>query len=64
MYVEILFPLTKVISIKFEPVITLCQTLQTWIGHNATCYHNLNVLPDALPHALPCIFSQFDMNRP
>ena len=30
------------------------QTLQTWIGHNATRYHNLNVLP----HALPYIFSE------
>ena len=28
------------------------QTLQTWIGHNATRYHNLN----ALPHALLYIF--------
>ena len=30
------------------------QTLQTWIGHNVTRYHNLN----KLPHALPCIFSE------
>ena len=28
------------------------QTLWTWIGHNATSYHNLN----PLPHALPYIF--------
>ena len=28
-----------------------------WIGHNATCYHNFNVLP----HALPYIFSQCSM---
>ena len=34
------------------------QTLQAWIGHNATRYHNLNVLPYALPQALPCIFSE------
>ena len=33
------------------------QTLQTWIGHNATRYHNLNTLPYALPHALPYILS-------
>ena len=26
------------------------QTLQTWIGHNATRYHNLNTLPHALPY--------------
>ena len=31
------------------------QTLQTWIGHNATRYHNLN----ALPHALPYISLRF-----
>ena len=30
------------------------QTLQTWIGHNAKRYHNLN----GLPHALPNIFSE------
>ena len=30
------------------------QTLKTWIGQNATCYHNLN----ALPHVLPYIFSE------
>ena len=29
----------------------------TWIGHNATCYHNLNVLPQALPY----IFFQCSM---
>ena len=29
----------------------------TWTGHNTTPYHNLN----ALPHALPYIFSQFSM---
>ena len=31
------------------------QTLQTWVGQNATRNHNLN----ALPHALPYIFSEF-----
>ena len=30
------------------------QTPQTWLGHNATRYHDLN----ALPYALPYIFSE------
>ena len=57
MYVVILFSLTKAIPILFEYVTTHYQTLQTWIGHDATCYHNFNVLPHALPH----IFSKFSM---
>ena len=60
MYVDILFPLTKAIPIMFKRVTTHFQTLQTWIDHNPTRYHNLN----ALPHALPYIFSQFNMERP
>ena len=64
MYVDVFFPLTKVIPIMFEHVTTHYQTLQTWIGHDATRYHNLNALPHALPHALPYIFSQFNMDRP
>ena len=44
----------------FERVTTYYQTLKTWIDHNATRYHNFN----ALPHALPYIFSQFNMERP
>ena len=36
MYVDILFPLTKAVPITFENVTTHYQTLQTWIGHNAT----------------------------
>ena len=52
MYVATLFPLTKAIPIMFERVTTHYQTLQTWIGHGATRYHNFN----ALPHALPYIF--------
>ena len=48
MYVDILFPLTKAIPIKFECVTTDYQTLKTWIGHNATRYHNFNVLPHTL----------------
>ena len=46
--VDIRFPLTKAISVTFEGVTTHYQTLQTWIGHNATCYHNLNAPPDVL----------------
>ena len=57
MYVDVFFPLTKAIPIMFEQVTTYYQTLQTWIGHDATCYHNFNALPYALPHALPYIFS-------
>ena len=51
MYVDILFPLTKFILFIFERVTTHYQTLQTWIGHNATRYHNFN--------PLLYIFSQF-----
>ena len=40
------------------------KTWMPWIGHNATRYHNFNMLPHGLPHALPYIFSQFDMDRP
>ena len=29
----------------FERVTTHYQTLQTWIGHDATRYHNFNALP-------------------
>ena len=57
MYVDVFFPLTKAIPIMFEHVTTHYQTLQTWIGDDATCYHNFN----ALPHALPYIFSKFSM---
>ena len=45
----------------FENVTTHYQTLEIWIGHNATRYHNFNVLPYALPHALPYIFSHLSM---
>ena len=54
MYVDIHIPLTKVIPIKFEPVTIYYQTLQTLIGHNL----------NASPQVLPCIFSQFNMDRP
>ena len=60
MYVDILFLLTKAIPIMFERVTTHDQTLQTWIGHNLMGYSNLN----ALPHALPYIFSKFNIDRP
>ena len=39
MYVDVFFPLTKAIPIMFEHVTTHYQTLQTWIGHDATRYH-------------------------
>ena len=64
MYVDVFFPLTKAIPIMFEHGTTHYQTLQTWIGHDATRCHNFNALPHALPHALPYIFSQFNMDRP
>ena len=56
MYVDIFSPLAKAIPIMFDHVTTHYQTLQTWIGHDATCYHNLN--------ALPYIFSQLNMDKP
>ena len=34
------------------------RTWVTWIDHNATRYHKFN----ALPHALPYIFSQFNID--
>ena len=64
MYVDIPFPLTKAIPIMFERVTTHYQILQTWIGDNATLYHNFIALPHASPHALPYTFSQFNMDRP
>ena len=57
MYANILLPLTKAIPIIFGHVIKHYKTLQLWIGHNGTRYHNFN----ALPHALTYIFSQFSM---
>ena len=60
-YVDILFPLAKAISIMLERVTTHYQTLKTWIDHIATRYHNFTALPHALLHALPYIFSQFSM---
>ena len=60
MHVDILFALTKAIPIMLEHVTTHYQTLPTWIGHNATRYHNFN----ALRRALPYIFSQFNMDMP
>ena len=39
MYVDVFFPLTKVIPVMFEHVTTHYQTLQIWIGHDATRYH-------------------------
>ena len=59
--VNTFFPLTKAIPIMFERVTTHYQTLQTWIGHDATGYHNFNVLRHMSPDVLPYIFSQFNM---
>ena len=39
-------------------VVAIFQTLQTWIGHNATRYHNVNALPHVLPYALPYSLSE------
>ena len=47
-YVDILFPGTKVIPISFERVTTHYQTLHTWIGHNVVRYYNFSALPHAL----------------
>ena len=63
MFVDILFPPTKAIPIMFEHsfhsnkshsnyVWTHYKTLETWIVHNGTRYHNFN----PLRHALPYIF--------
>ena len=42
---------------NYECVTTYYQALQPWIGQNETRYDNFN----ALPYALPFIFSQFNM---
>ena len=52
--VDITFTQSKAIPIIFEHLATHYQTLETRIGHNATRYPNLNVLP----HELPYIFSE------
>ena len=57
MYVDILFLLTGAIPVMFEVVTKHYQTLQIWIDHNPTRYHNFN----ALPHALLYIFSLFSL---
>ena len=43
MYVYILFSLTKAIPIMFKRVTTHQQTLQTWLGHNATRYRKFSL---------------------
>ena len=52
------FALSKVIPITFEHLATHYQTLETFMGYNATHYLNLNALPNMLPHALPQDFSE------
>ena len=44
------YPSVTSISVNVERVTTHYKTLQTWIGHNATHYHNFNALPHALPY--------------
>ena len=41
-----------------ELVTTHYQTLQTWVGLNATRYHSLNALPHAFPHTSLYTFSE------
>ena len=40
MYVDIVFPPTKSISVMFESVTTHCQTPKTWIDHNVKHHHD------------------------
>ena len=56
--VDIFFALSKPIPIIFEHLATHYQTLETWIGHNASRYPNLKALPHALPVALLYMFSK------
>ena len=63
MYVDIVFPLTKAITI-FERVTPNILILLTLIGYNATRYHIFNALPHALPLALPYIFTKLYMGTP
>ena len=58
-FVVVLFPQTKAIPIILEHLATHYQTLQIWIGHNATRYPNLNGLPHALPYLFPEICLDF-----
>ena len=53
MYVDIFFPLTKAIPIMFEYVTTHYQTLQIWIGHDATKFSLSLELFGAICNALP-----------
>ena len=46
------------LKLRLMKDMTTFQTLRTWIGYNATCYHNLNALPHSLPYALPYIFCE------
>ena len=43
--VDLLFALSKALLIIFEKLATHYQTLETWIGHNATRYPILDALP-------------------
>ena len=52
MYVDILFLLTKAIPFMFGRVATDYQTLQTWIGYNATLYQLQRVTTRVTVHFL------------
>ena len=52
--IDLYFAQSKAIPVILEHLATHYQTLETWIGHNATHYPNSN----ALPHALPYILSE------
>ena len=54
--VHIHFAESKAIPVIFEHLASHYQTLETWIGHNATHYSNLNALPHALPYSFSEIF--------
>ena len=49
------------VKLRLHKDIATFQTLQTWICHNATRYHNLKALPVVLMHALPYIFSEIGL---
>ena len=54
--IHIHFAESKAIPVIFEHLASHYQTLETWIGHNATHYSNLNALPHALPYSFSEIF--------
>ena len=55
-YVDILFPLQKPFQLRLNVLPRVIKLYKTWIGHNATRYHNFNALPNTLPHVLLFLF--------